>query len=158
MIPQSFFYPRKSFTDFKATMKEAVERGYTHIIRLQEYQREPYMLDISLLPSGPTLSLRIRKFVPCKDIYNRGVPILTRPELIVKNLNTSLGMRVSRMWQSIFPPAPWLKDRTILTLVNQRDFLFMRHHRLVIGPSKGLLNGGLILFKVKGLNYNILYQ
>lgn len=129
MIPDSYFYPRKSFTDFELTMKEAIERGYTHVIRLQEFQKQPHTLDITLLPKGPTMSLRVRKYVPCKDIYNRGVPILTQPELIVKNMKTSLGMRIQRFWQSIFPPVPKLKERTVISLINQRDFMFMRHHR-----------------------------
>lgn len=129
LLPQSFFYPRKSFTDFKATMAEAVERGYTHIIRLQEFQNEPYCLEMSMLPYGPSVSLRIRKYVACKDIHNRGVPILTQPEMIFKNLKTSLGARLQRFLGSIFPPQPKLQDRTIISVINQRDFLFFRHHR-----------------------------
>ena len=110
-------------------MKEAETRGYTHIIRLQEFRNEPYCLEVSLLPYGPSASFRIRKYIPCKDIYNRGVPILTQPEMIFKNFSTSFGKRVQRLFNSMFPPQPKLKDRTIVSLINQRDFMFFRHHR-----------------------------
>jgi ribosome production factor 1 len=112
-------------------MEEAIERGYTHVIRLQEFQNEPYCLEMSLLPAGPSVSLRIRKYMACKDIHNRGVPIVTQPEMIFKNFSTSLGFRVQRFFQSIFPPQPKLKDRTIISLINQRDFMFFRHHRYI---------------------------
>jgi ribosome production factor 1 len=110
-------------------MEEAIKRDYTHVLRLQEFQNEPYAMDICMLPEGPTVSFRIRKYIPCKDIYNRGVPILTQPEMIFKNFTTSFGKRVERFFNSMFPPQPKLKDRTIISMINQRDFIFFRHHR-----------------------------
>lgn len=129
MIPKAYFYPRKSFRNFSKNLQEAVKRGYTHYIRIHEFQKKPILIDFALLPAGPTISFKVKKYIPCHEILGRGVPILTQPELILKGLGTSLGLRVGRFWQSLFPPVPKLPERTVVSFINQRDFLFLRHHR-----------------------------
>ena len=52
-------------------------------------------------------------------------------ELILNGLTTLLGDSVGRVFQSLFPPMPQFKGRQVVTLHNQRDFLFFRRHRLV---------------------------
>jgi rRNA maturation protein Rpf1 len=55
-------------------------------------------------------------------------------ELILNGLTTLLGDSVGRVFQSLFPPMPQFKGRQVVTLHNQRDFLFFRRHRLVPIP------------------------
>jgi hypothetical protein len=59
-------------------------------------------------------------------------------ELILNGLTTLLGDSVGRVFQSLFPPMPQFKGRQVVTLHNQRDFLFFRRHRLV-SPTQFLL-------------------
>ena len=42
---------------------------------------------------------------------------------------TRLGLCVGRMFQTCFPPLPEFQGRQVVTLHNQRDFLFFRRHR-----------------------------
>jgi len=53
------------------------------------------------------------------------------PELVLNNFVTRLGHTVGRMFQTMFPPMPQFQGRQVVTLHNQRDFLFFRRHRLV---------------------------
>lgn len=53
------------------------------------------------------------------------------PELVLNNFNTRLGKTVGRLFQSIFPHKPELQGRQVLTLHNQRDYIFLRRHRYV---------------------------
>ena len=44
---------------------------------------------------------------------------------------TRLGHAVGRMFQTTFPQLPEFQGRQVVTLHNQRDFLFFRRHRFV---------------------------
>lgn len=50
-------------------------------------------------------------------------------ELILNNFSTLLGNSVGRLFGSLFPPMPQFRGRQVVTLHNQRDFLFFRRHR-----------------------------
>ena len=50
-------------------------------------------------------------------------------ELILNNFTTILGNSVGRLFGSLFPPQPQFRGRQVVTLHNQRDFLFFRRHR-----------------------------
>lgn len=65
------------------------------------------------------------------DIYNHGTVTAHQPELILNNFGTRLGHRVGRFLGSMFPHAPDFVGRQVLTFHNQRDFIFVRHHRYV---------------------------
>ena len=54
-----------------------------------------------------------------------------RPELILNNFSTRLGHRLGRMLACLVPYDPQFKGRQAVTLHNQRDFVFLRHHRYV---------------------------
>jgi ribosome production factor 1 len=58
------------------------------------------------------------------------------PELILNNFVTRLGHAVGRMFQTLFPPMPEFQGRQVVTLHNQRDFLFFRRHRCVSTTSR----------------------
>ena len=50
-------------------------------------------------------------------------------ELILNNFSTLLGNTVGRVFGALFPPQPQFRGRQVVTLHNQRDFLFFRRHR-----------------------------
>lgn len=59
------------------------------------------------------------------------------PELVLNNFVTRLGHAVGRMFQTLFPQMPEFEGRQVVTLHNQRDFMFFRRHRLVtLVPSR----------------------
>jgi ribosome production factor 1 len=61
------------------------------------------------------------------------------PELVLNNFVTRLGHAVGRMFQTTFPPMPEFQGRQVVTLHNQRDFLFFRRHRCVLAPYSTLM-------------------
>ena len=42
-----------------------------------------------------------------------------------------MGVRVGRMLSSLFPADPEFRGRRVVTFHNQRDFIFVRHHRYI---------------------------
>lgn len=52
-----------------------------------------------------------------------------KPEVILNNFTTRLGHSVARMFASLFPNDPEFRGRRVVTFHNQRDFIFIRHHR-----------------------------
>jgi hypothetical protein len=84
---------------------------------------------------GPRAIISSFTYAPSSSPSN----ILTSiAELILNGLTTLLGDSVGRVFQSLFPPMPQFKGRQVVTLHNQRDFLFFRRHRLV-SPTQFLL-------------------
>jgi ribosome production factor 1 len=135
LIPNSFYYPRKKFS-LTQIAKVAHERDFTHLLTINERLKEPHSLSFSVIGKppalgGPTFTFRLRKYTPSYEIYNKGNPTGHDPELIFKNFNSCLGRRVSRGIASMFTANPEFKARTVVTFHNQRDFIFVRHHRYV---------------------------
>jgi ribosome production factor 1 len=78
------------------------------------------------------------------------------PELILNNFSTRLGVQVGRMFAALFPQNAEVstlllfvdahaeirvaclqfRSRRVITLHNQRDFIFFRQHRYVFEESK----------------------
>lgn len=52
-----------------------------------------------------------------------------KPEVILNNFNTRLGHSIGRLIASLFPHDPQFNGRRVITFHNQRDFIFVRHHR-----------------------------
>jgi hypothetical protein len=55
--------------------------------------------------------------------------------LILNGFSTLLGNSVGRMFGSLFPPQPQFRGRQVVTLHNQRDFLFFRRHRYAFASA-----------------------
>jgi ribosome production factor 1 len=81
------------------------------------------------LPDGPTAHFRVSNCWKRKEIPNHGNPTGYNPELILQGFDTRLGQRIARMFMALFPQRPEFRGRCVVTLKNQRDFLFFRHHR-----------------------------
>ena len=83
------------------------------------------------LPFGPTARFKVSSVVMPEAIRGHGRPTSHRPELILNNFSTRLGHRVGRMLGCLVPHDPQFRGRQVVTLHNQRDFIFFRHHRYI---------------------------
>jgi ribosome production factor 1 len=85
---------------------------------------------------GPTCFFKISNIVMPKKLSNHGKATSHIPELILNNFTTRLGHRCGRFLGSIFPHAPEFQGRQAVTFHNQRDYIFVRHHRYVFEKGK----------------------
>lgn len=65
------------------------------------------------------------------DLERHGNKTSHTPEIILNNFGTRLGRRVGRFLGSLFPHDPQFRGRQVVTFHNQRDFIFVRHHRYI---------------------------
>lgn len=136
MIPLVFYHPRKSreLTEMSAW---ALDNGFTHMIVLGEKNKAVTRLTLSLLDKegGPTCVFKVSSVELQKDLKDHGTATDHLPELVLNNFDTRTGHRVGRMFGSMFPQRPEFLGRTVVTFHNQRDFIFVRHHRYEFTPS-----------------------
>ncbi|CAI2374332.1 unnamed protein product [Moneuplotes crassus] len=128
VIPNLHYYERKNFK-LKDIIEFAKNREYTDVMIIYEKRGEPHTMILSHLPKGPTATFRISGIKLNHQIANHGNAVETMPELILNNFDTRLGHRIGRMLAALFPQRPNFKGRQVVTLHNQRDFIFCRHHR-----------------------------
>lgn len=114
----------------------AANRGYTTLLVLMEDQKKPCGLDIVHLPVGPHFHFSITNWVEGRKLPGHGNPTDHNPELILHNFKTPLGMLSAALFQSIFPAHPELQGRQVVTLHNQRDYIFVRRHRYVFREKR----------------------
>lgn len=130
MIPNSFYYPRETY-QVGELVKHASAKGFTHLVILSEKQKECNGLLVTHLPDGPTAFFKLSSFQEGATIPGHGKPTNHIPELILNNFGTRLGRRMGRFLGSLFPHQPQLEGRRVVTFHNQRDFIFVRHHRYI---------------------------
>ena len=130
VIPNSYFYYRKK-VDIGIIINEAIERGYTDIIIVNEQIRKPYRLILIHLPYGPTFEFKILDVTYQDEIKGHGKSEGHNPELLFKNFNTTLGTRLSRGLHALFPQNEQLKGRELVVFHNQRDYIFFRYYRYI---------------------------
>lgn len=137
LIPALHFYPRQSYS-VKEICQFAANREFTHLIVLSEKAKQCNGFTLSHLRkhedtclAGPTAFFKVSSIVTSKNIPNHGASTSHIPELHFHNFETRLGHRVGRLLGSLFPHNPELQGRQVVTFHNQRDFLFVRHHRYV---------------------------
>jgi ribosome production factor 1 len=111
-------------------------RNFTALMVLKEDQKKPTGLDIVHLPHGPTFHFSISNWVEGKKLPGHGKPTDHFPELILNNFRTPLGLLTARLFRTLFPPQPDLQGRQVVTLHNQRDYLFLRRHRYVFREKR----------------------
>jgi ribosome production factor 1 len=127
-IPNSEMFSRKD-VPMKKLVKQAVAKEFTDIVVVHEDKRVPNALVLCHLPDGPTAYYKINSYKFTKDIKHAGESTEHHPEVILNNFNTRLGHSIGRMWAALFPHDPQFRGRRVVTLHNQRDYLFFRHHR-----------------------------
>ncbi|CAG9334017.1 RPF1 [Blepharisma stoltei] len=171
IMPNAEYYDRRTY-DMKEICEYASNREYTDVLVFNEKNKEPEGLWIIHLPEGPTAHFRVSNTWKRREIPNHGTPTGYYPELIMKNFDTRLGQRIGRMLASLFPQKPEFRGRNVVTMKNQRDFIFFRHHRYLfkedgkkvilqeVGPRLTLklrsLQSG--IFNTESGEYEFLYQ
>ena len=133
----------------------------SHSAGCYSHPRDPDAITLIHLPNGPTAyfkltSIELSKRISVRPFRLSLVVVMTDvtkfqgharstahfPELVLNNFVTRLGHTVGRMFQTMFPPMPQFQGRQVVTLHNQRDFLFFRRHRSVLSSSCCLGNLG----------------
>jgi ribosome production factor 1 len=142
LIPGLHFYPRKHFS-LKEICQFASNREFTHLIVLSENSKNCNGMTISHLGSegadglvGPTAFFKVSNVVTSQNIPNHGASTKHIPELNLHGFGTRLGHRVGRMLGSLFPHDAEFQGRQVVTFHNQRDYIFIRHHRYIFEEKK----------------------
>ncbi|KAI9856294.1 MAG: hypothetical protein M1824_005509 [Vezdaea acicularis] len=141
LLPNSVYIPRSAHRyGHKFSVREissfAANRGYTALAILKEDQKVPTGLSIVHLPHGPTFHFSISNWVEGKKLPGHGNPTNHFPELILNNFRTPLGLLTAHLFRTMFPPQPELEGRQVVTLHNQRDYIFLRRHRYVFRDKR----------------------
>jgi ribosome production factor 1 len=138
LFPNSHYVPRSSHRyGYKFSVREissfAAARNYTSVLVLSQamHEKRPDGLTIVHLPAGPTFHFSIQNFLPPSVIPGHGNPTSHPPELILNNFRTPLGLLTATLFRTLYPAIPDLRGRQVVTLHNQRDFIFLRRHRYV---------------------------
>jgi len=71
-----------------------------------------------------------------RKLPGHGKPTGHSPELILNNFRTPLGLLSANLFRTLFPPVPELIGRQVVTMHNQRDYIFCRRHRYVFRPKR----------------------
>nr|CAD2134817.1 unnamed protein product [Meloidogyne enterolobii] len=127
-IPGVEIYSRKNVA-MKRVVKQAIEHKFTDIIVVHEDRKRPNGIALIHLPEGPTAYFKINSLKYTKEIKDAGESTDHYPEIILNNFRTRVGKTISRMFECLFPQKPDFIGRRVITLHNQRDYVFFRHHR-----------------------------
>ncbi|KAI0352351.1 Brix-domain-containing protein [Trametes cingulata] len=107
----------------------AANRGYSHLMVVNEDMKKPNAITMVYLPEGPTAYFKLTSVESSQKISGHARATAHYPELVLNGFVTRLGHTVGRLFQTLFPPMPEFQGRQVVTLHNQRDFLFFRRHR-----------------------------
>ncbi|QDS70360.1 hypothetical protein FKW77_009034 [Venturia effusa] len=134
LIPNSAYVRRSNHRfghkfSVREIAKFASNRNFTTMVVLMEDQKRPAGLDIIRLPEGPHLHYSLSNWIDGKKLPGHGKAMDFYPEIILNNFTTALGLVTGRIFQQLFPIKPELQGRQVVTLHNQRDFIFFRRHR-----------------------------
>lgn len=88
------------------------------------------------LPHGPTFHFSISNWIEGKRLPGHGNATEHTPELILNGFSTPLGLLVAHLMRTLFPAQPELQGRQVVTLHNQRDYIFVRKHRYVFRDKR----------------------
>ncbi|KAK6522427.1 hypothetical protein TWF281_002988 [Arthrobotrys megalospora] len=145
LFPNTTYVPRGSRFTIPQIASFATNRQYTHLLVGLEDSKHLHGLIILLLPAGPTFHFSLTNFADGKAIQGRGVNTNHIPELILNNFTTTIGRLTAGLFQSLYPPQPQFLGRQVVTLHNQRDYIFFRFHRYVFREiaekNKGISRG-----------------
>ncbi|KAF4610878.1 hypothetical protein D9613_006961 [Agrocybe pediades] len=107
----------------------AADRGYKHLCVVNEDMKKPNAITLVHLPNGPSAYFKLTSVELTQQIFGHARATPHHPELVLNGFVTRLGHAVGRMFQTTFPQLPEFQGRQVVTLHNQRDFLFFRRHR-----------------------------
>ena len=159
LIPQLYYYPRKQYTLSQIT-QYAYNRHFTHLMVVSEknkvcngmiishlgyrpHEQVPDEEDdqsTSMVPLvGPTAFFKVSNVTTGSKIPHHGCRTSHRSEMNLHNFHqTRLGHRIGRLFASLFPiqHGPQFEGRQIVTFHNQRDYIFVRHHRYIFQSTE----------------------
>lgn len=135
-VPNVTFVKRKREYLMKEMAQFCNNREYTDLIVINEDKKKVNGLTFIHLPEGPTFYFSVSSYVEPKGIRGHGRATSHIPELILNNFNTRLGKTVGRLFQAIFPKQPEIEGRQVITLHNQRDYIFFRRHRYLFKENE----------------------
>lgn len=141
LFPNSSYIPRSAHRyGYKYSLREickfATNREYTAVVLLKEDSKQPTGLSVVHLPSGPTFHFSISNWIEGRRLPGHGNPTNHYPELLLNNFKTPLGLLAAKLFQTLFPPRPEFQGRQVVTLHNQRDYIFVRRHRYVFRDKR----------------------
>ena len=120
------------------TVQQIVEtcraEGFNDLVLLQEHRGVPDGLVVSHMPFGPTAYFGLHNVVMRHDIPDRANVSEAYPHLVQHNLSTRIGQRVATILKHLYP-VPKPDSRRVVSMVNQDDFISLRHH--VYSKEKG---------------------
>ncbi|XP_039765491.1 probable ribosome production factor 1 [Pararge aegeria] len=129
MIPNSLSRYRQR-SSVKRIIQSAIREQVTDVIIVNENQKQPNGFLLIHLPNGPTAHFRLSSCKITKELNKDHKEITThRPEVVLNNFSTRLGLTVGRMLGALFHYEPQFRGRRVVTFHNQRDYIFFRHHR-----------------------------
>ncbi|KAJ6648835.1 putative ribosome production factor 1 [Pseudolycoriella hygida] len=129
IIPNSWAKIRNR-SSIKKMVKSATKENFTDVIIINENNHEPNGMLVIHLPNGPTAHFKLSNVKITKEIKRSHEEFTKhRPEVILTNFSTRLGLTIGRMLGSLFHHDPEFKGRRAVTFHNQRDYIFFRHHR-----------------------------
>ncbi|WEW56483.1 Ribosome production factor 1 [Emydomyces testavorans] len=114
----------------------ASNRSYTALVVVEEDQKRVSGLTVVHLPVGPTFHFSVSNWIEGKKLPGHGNSTGHWPELILNNFRTPLGLLTAHLFRTLFPPRPDLIGRQVVTLHNQRDYIFVRRHRYVFREKR----------------------
>ena len=141
VLPGAAYYRRRHFP-ISSIARWAGERGFSHLVVVVERAKAAQTLIVARLPGGPTASFRFSSPQLPADIDGHGARTAHAPEIILNNFKTRLGRRFGRLLGSLWPHTPAFEGRQVVTLHNQRDFIFFRHHRYAFDAGRAGGGGG----------------
>ncbi|KAJ6010473.1 Anticodon-binding [Penicillium sp. IBT 35674x] len=116
--------------------KFAANRNFTTVLVLNEDQKKPSGMTMVHLPEGPTFHFSISNWIEGKRLPGHGKATEHWPELILNNFRTPLGLLTAHVFRTLFPSRPEFQGRQVVTLHNQRDYIFVRRHRYVFREKR----------------------
>lgn len=116
----------------------ASAREYTALVVLMqaEHEKKPDGLDVITLPNGPHFHFSLSNWIDGKKLPRHAKDTGHYPELILNSFKTPLGILTAHLFKGLFPATPELEGRQVLTLHNQRDYIFVRRHRYVFRDKR----------------------
>lgn len=131
VLPNTTFVKRQKQFLMAEMAQFCTNRDYTDLVVINEDKKVVNGITFIHLPAGPTFYFLVLLFVEGKRIKGHGRATDHVPELVLQNFTTRLGKTVGRLFQSLFPQRPEFEGRQVVTLHNQRDYIFFRRHRYV---------------------------
>lgn len=129
VIPNSLSRYRNR-SGVKKICKSAIREGFTDVLIVNENRREPDGLLVIHLPDGPTALFKLSNVRITTELRKNHKDISShRPEVIIQQFSTRLGLTVGRMLGALFHYEPEFEGKRCVTFHNQRDYIFFRHYR-----------------------------